>query len=93
MAKNIWPDDYDYHKDLQASLPSTPNLRVFEDKNPELDLLIYSYLETNVLQEARKLDNDARKFLLKSALSGLAAMHERNIIHNGEYTSKHQSFF
>lgn len=86
VAKNMMPGEYDYQRDLQTPLASCPNLRVLEDGNPELDLFVYSYLETNVLQECRNLNKDTKKNLLKSALTGLAAMHERNIIHTGVYT-------
>ena len=86
VAKNMMPGEYEYQRDLQTSLSSCPNLRVFEDGSQELDLFVYSYLETNVLQECRSLNKDTKKNLLKSALTGLAAMHERNIIHTGKDT-------
>lgn len=47
-------------------------------------MFIYEFLETDVLQFARKdLSITTKKSLLKSALKGLAALHERNIIHTG----------
>ena len=89
MAKTLTPSSFDYYKDVQSSLASCTNLRVFEDSNPELQLYIYSYLKTNALQAVSLgilTEKDTKKSLLKSALTGLAAMHEQNIVHNGTDT-------
>ncbi|KAK0125550.1 hypothetical protein ONS96_009387 [Cadophora gregata f. sp. sojae] len=84
VVKNMIPDDYEYQKDLQGSIASCPHLRTMVDGVPGPDLFIYPFLKTNLLQFSQnKLSNATRKDILKSALTGLAALHEKNIIHSG----------
>ncbi|TAQ87620.1 hypothetical protein B7494_g4040 [Chlorociboria aeruginascens] len=85
VAKTLSSSSFNYYKDIQSSLASCPNLRVFEDSNPELQLYVYSYLKTNALQAVGLgilREKDVKRSLLKSVLTGLAAMHEKNIVHN-----------
>ncbi|KAK0125551.1 hypothetical protein ONS96_009387 [Cadophora gregata f. sp. sojae] len=83
VVKNMIPDDYEYQKDLQGSIASCPHLRTMVDGVPGPDLFIYPFLKTNLLQFSQnKLSNATRKDILKSALTGLAALHEKNIIHS-----------
>jgi hypothetical protein len=60
------------------------------DGLPESELFIYPYLETHLLQFAQKNLKDARrKSVLRSALFGFVAMHDRNIIHTGKFLRFH----
>jgi hypothetical protein len=57
------------------------------DGLPDPELFIYPFLETDLLQFSQKnLTEATRRSILKSALVGLAALHERNIIHTGRLT-------
>ncbi|OBT93078.1 hypothetical protein VE01_09015 [Pseudogymnoascus verrucosus] len=77
------PGEYEYQQDLQKSVASCPNLRTVVDGLPNPELSIYPFLETNFLQFSQKsLSVATRKGMLKSALAGLAALHEKNIAHN-----------
>ncbi|OBT68727.1 hypothetical protein VE03_02090 [Pseudogymnoascus sp. 23342-1-I1] len=83
VVKSMIPGEYEYQQDLQKSVASSPNLRTVVDGLPGPELFIYPFLETNFLQFSQKnLSEATRKGMLKSALSGLAALHERNIAHN-----------
>lgn len=67
-------------------MASCPNLRTVVDGLPGPELFIYPFLETNFLQFSQKnLSVATRKGMLKSALANLAALHERNIAHNGRF--------
>lgn len=86
IVKNMIQGEYEYQQDLQKSVASCPNLRTVVDGFPGPELFIYPFLETNFLQFSQKnLSVAARKGMLKSALAGLAALHERNIAHNGMF--------
>lgn len=54
------------------------------DGLPGPELSIYPFLQTDFLQfSQKKLTEVTRRTMLKSALVGIAALHERNIIHTG----------
>ena len=79
------PGDFDYQKDLQGRLTSCPNLRTLIDTIPDFEMLVYHFLAGDLLQITQKsLSDEARKGILKSALTGLAELHDRGIIHTGE---------
>ncbi|WYZ37660.1 hypothetical protein EsH8_II_001166 [Colletotrichum jinshuiense] len=76
------PGEFEYQQELQGSLASCRNLRTAIDTVPAFELLVYRFLASDLLQISQKpLAKATRKFILKSALSGLAGLHERGIIH------------
>lgn len=84
IVKNLIPGEYEYQQDLQTSVASCPNLRTMVDGLPGPEMLIYPYLKTDLLEfDLEKLTEATRKSILKNALVGLAAMHEKHIIHTG----------
>ena len=88
IVKNMIPGEYEYQQDLQKPLASCPNLRTVVDGLPGPELFIYQFLETDLLQfSQKKLTEATRRHILKSALLGLAALHERNIMHTGELSN------
>jgi len=88
VIKNLIPGEYEYQQNLQKQLSSCPNLRTVIDGLPGPELFIYRFLQTDFLQFTQKNLTDAtRKSMLRSALVGLAAMHDRNIIHTGKVLS------
>ena len=77
--------EYEYQQDLQKQLSSCVNLRTFVDCLSGPELFVYPFLQTDFLQFTQKdLTDVIRKNMLRSALVGLAAMHDRNIIHTGK---------
>lgn len=86
IIKNLLLGDYEYQQELQKPLSSCPNLRTVVDGLPGPELFIYPFLQTDFLQFIQKnLTDVTRKSMLKSALAGLAAMHDRHIIHTGKF--------
>ncbi|KAL3420398.1 calcium/calmodulin dependent protein kinase [Phlyctema vagabunda] len=82
IIKNMIPGEYEYQQDLQKPLAPCPNLRTVVDGLPGPELFIYPFLETDFLQfSQKKLSNTTRRDMLRSALVGIAALHDKNIIH------------
>ncbi|KAL2019567.1 hypothetical protein VTK56DRAFT_9534 [Thermocarpiscus australiensis] len=74
--------DFEYQKSLQQPLSSCPNLRVVVETIPDEELFVYNFLNGDLLNfSKRPLSDDTRKSILKAALTGLAELHDRNIIH------------
>ncbi|KAF1955136.1 serine/threonine protein kinase [Byssothecium circinans] len=74
--------EFEYQQDLQSSLALCPNLRTAIDTIPDFELLVYRFLAGNLLQISQKpLAEATRKSILKSALIGLAGLHDKGIIH------------
>lgn len=86
IVKNMIPGEYEYQQALQEPLASCPNLRTVVDGLPGPELFIYPFLQTDLLQFSQKnLTETTRKSMLKRGLVGLAALHDRNIIHTGRF--------
>jgi serine/threonine protein kinase len=68
---------------------SSPFVRDLVDTVPERKLLIFDHLQTNLLQLAaqeQKVPQSIMRYILKCTLCGIAALHEKDIIHNGKKT-------
>ncbi|EGE08041.1 CMGC/CDK protein kinase [Trichophyton equinum CBS 127.97] len=83
VIKDIYSTEFEYQWGLQAPLAGCPNLRVAKDTVPEHLLFIYDFLTEDLLGLARRdsLSCTARKRILRDSLTGLAALHERGILH------------
>ncbi|KAJ8128801.1 hypothetical protein O1611_g4835 [Lasiodiplodia mahajangana] len=76
------PGEFEYQQDLQKPLASCPNLRTVIDTIPDFELFIYRFLAVDLLQICQKpLLGETRRSILRSALTGLAELHDRGIIH------------
>lgn len=87
IIKNMIPGEFEYQQDLQKPLASCANLRSMIDTIPDYELFVYNFLASDLLQlrpKLKSLSEETRKSILKSALTGLAELHNRNIIHAGE---------
>jgi serine/threonine protein kinase len=86
VIKGLIPGEFGYQQELQEPLASCTNLRTFVDTIPDLELLVYRFLSGDLLrisQSQRALSEETRRAILRSALNGLAQLHERGIIHTG----------
>lgn len=80
------PGEFEYQKDLQQPLASCPNLRVVVDTIAKDEIFVYDFLANDLLEfDCRRLSAKTRKSILKSALNGLAELHDRGIIHTGTH--------
>ncbi|KAH8767488.1 kinase-like domain-containing protein [Diaporthe sp. PMI_573] len=74
--------DFEYPQKLQAGLSGCQNLRTMVDTVPNLKLYVYPFMSGDLLQLSQKpLLEEQRRHILKSVLTGLAALHERGIFH------------
>lgn len=84
VIKDVKEVDFDYAWDLQRLLINCPNLRAAIDTIPERHMFVFHYFASSLLHIHRtSLSPNARKDVLKSALEGLADLHDRRIIHTG----------
>ncbi|KAK0736786.1 serine/threonine protein kinase [Apiosordaria backusii] len=82
IIKNLMPGHFEYRYELQQSLKTCSNLRTMVDAIPDQELLIYPFLADTLLRVSQKeLSMDVRKGMVKSALTGLAELHDRGIVH------------
>lgn len=59
-------------------------MRGLEDTAPNQSMFIFKYLDENLLALAQKnLPMATTKKILKDTLRGLVAMHDKDIVHNG----------
>lgn len=80
------PGEFEYQLDLQRRLSSCPNVRAVIDTIKEPELFIFPFLAGDLLRLSLKpLSADVRSNILRSALQGLADMHDRDILHNGKF--------
>lgn len=85
IIKNVIPGDFEYQQELQKPLASCPNLRTVVDTIPDFQLFVYHFLAGDLLQiSQRSLSEETRRSILRSALIGLAELHDRGIVHTGE---------
>ncbi|KAK4113915.1 hypothetical protein N656DRAFT_844176 [Canariomyces notabilis] len=63
------------------------------DANKRLDLFIYPFRTGDLLQlSQRKLSDSTRRDILRSALCGLADMHDRQVVHNESWARSIQNW-
>lgn len=59
-------------------------MRGLEDTVPDQSIFVFKYLDENLLGLAQKnLPTATTKKILKDTLRGLAVMHDKDIVHNG----------
>lgn len=87
ILKNMIPGEFEYQLALQKLLSSCPNVRAVADTIQNLDVFIYPFLDDDLLRlSQRSLSKDVRRYILRSALHGLADIHAREILHNGKFS-------
>ncbi len=63
---------------------SCPYVRGLKDTAPDESIFVFKYLKENLLGLVQKnLPIAITKGILKDALRGLAALHDKDIVHNG----------
>lgn len=83
------PQDWNARLQIYNLIGSNPFIRNLVDTVPERKIFVFDHLQTNLLQLAQKdLPQSAMKHILKCTLSGIAAMHEKGIVHNGSRTRR-----
>ncbi|KAL2754748.1 hypothetical protein ACRALDRAFT_1064562 [Sodiomyces alcalophilus JCM 7366] len=81
IIKDMIPGEFEYQQDLQSPLVSCLNFRTVIDVIPDFNLFINRFLATDLLQISQKpLPEETRRSIIRSALTGLAELHDRGII-------------
>ncbi|KAI6081436.1 kinase-like protein [Hypoxylon rubiginosum] len=83
IVKNTNKGQFEYQTKLEKLVASSPNVRTVVDTNRENEIFIYPFLAEDLLQfSQKKMASETRKDVLRSALRGLADLHERDILHS-----------
>lgn len=85
ILKDIIPGDFDYIISLQKHVEQSPRIRTSVDSIPERHILVYPYLEKGLLHlDIAALSSVTKKAIIKDALTSLADLHDKHIIHTGQ---------
>lgn len=81
--KEISQKNYEFRLEIYRRLGSCPYVRGLEDTAPDHSVFVFKYLRENLLGLVQKdLSIAITKRILKDALRGLAALHDKDIVHN-----------
>ncbi|KAM7211214.1 Protein kinase-like domain containing protein [Rhypophila decipiens] len=82
IVKDIIPGDFEYILELEKHIKHSSYVRTSVDSIPERHMFVFPYLEKGLLHiDPTALPPLARKAIIRDALSGLADLHEKQIIH------------
>ncbi|KAK4115574.1 kinase-like protein [Canariomyces notabilis] len=82
ILKDIIPGDFDYIISLQKHVEHSSHVRTAVDSIPERHILVFPYLEKGLLHvDISALSSVAKKAIIRDALTGLADLHDKHIIH------------
>lgn len=75
-------NDFKYFQDMFRDLRTSPYVRVAVDEVSEQSMFVYRYLRESLLSFAqREVSISVVKRVLRDSLRGIAALHERGIVH------------
>ena len=84
IVKDINPSNFDYLLDIYRGLSGCPYLRLVHDTVPSQSTFIFKYCTGTLLDLGhRDLTIALTKRILNDTLRGLAALHDRDVVHNG----------
>ena len=82
--KEIPPNNYEFRLEIYQRLGNCDYVRGLEDTAPNQSIFVFKYLKEDLQGLAqKKLPLATTKRILKDALRGLAAVHDKDIVHNG----------
>ncbi|TAQ88176.1 hypothetical protein B7494_g3490 [Chlorociboria aeruginascens] len=82
ILKNVPRSNFEYLQDMYRDLCSCPYLRLSQDTVPGQSIFVYQYFSDHLLSLVQKnLPIALTKRILKDTLRGLAALHDKNIVH------------
>ncbi|KAF2768659.1 kinase-like protein [Teratosphaeria nubilosa] len=80
--------DWNARLGIYKLIGSSPFVRNLVDTAPDQKIFIFEYLQTNLFRLAQKdVPQSTMIYILKCTLSGIAAIHEKGVVHNGNRTS------
>ncbi len=73
-----------YFQDMFSNLQRPPYIRVADDTIPDQSMFAYKYFKDHLLSFAQKdVPLSLMKRILRDSLQGIAALHEKGIVHTG----------
>ena len=81
------PQDFNIRAGIYDRIGSHAHIRTLSDTIPARRMFVFDHFGENLLEFAeRQLPLALIKWILKCALQGLAALHERDLVHKGKNT-------
>lgn len=85
ILKDIIPGDFDYIMALQKHVEHSCHVRTAVDSIPGRHMLVFPHLEQGLLHvDIAALSPATKKAIIRDALTGLADLHDKHIIHTGQ---------
>ncbi|KAI9678155.1 MAG: hypothetical protein M1817_006100 [Caeruleum heppii] len=82
ILKDVSQCGFKYFQDMYRDLRGCPHLRLLQDVIPDQSIFVYKYFTDDLMSLTQKdLPISHTKRILKDALRGLGALHDRNIVH------------
>ncbi|KAL8974223.1 MAG: hypothetical protein Q9197_001536 [Variospora fuerteventurae] len=82
VLKSVSKNDLKYFQAMFDDLRMSPSVRVADDTIPDQSMFAYKYLKDHLLSFAQKdVSLSLMKRILRDSLRGIAALHERGIVH------------
>ena len=84
VVKTMSSSGFSTYRDIYRDLGDCPYVRVACDNIPSRSSFVYHYFSDDLLSLARQdLPLSLVKRIIKDSLRGLAALHDRRIVHTG----------
>lgn len=85
FLKQVTRSDFEYFQKMYSNLRACPHVRLAQDTVSEQSIFVYHYMSDDLLSLVQMdLPIEVIKRILRRALCGLSALHNRNIVHTGE---------
>ena len=82
VLKSVPHNDFKYFQDMFRDLTTSPYVRIAVDKVPTESMFVYKHLREDFLSFAqRDVSLSVTKRVLRDALRGITALHNRGIVH------------
>jgi serine/threonine protein kinase len=82
-----------FNEEIRPNLRDSPFLRLPMDSISDQRILVFKYLEEDLLSLVRKrIPMHLTKRILKDSLKGLVEMHEQDIVHLGRIPGPHLTY-
>ncbi|KAL8354447.1 hypothetical protein RB601_004035 [Gaeumannomyces tritici] len=82
VIKDIWPGQFDRLVKLNKLVEHSPHVRTAVDIIPDRQMLVFPHRNLDLLSaNPAAIPAAAKKGIIRDALSGLAALHDKRIIH------------
>lgn len=86
ILKEVSPTTFEYFQGLYPKLNGCPYVHLLHDTVPDQSIFVYTHAREHLLNLVKKdLPIVATKRILRDTLRGIAALHDQQILHAGEW--------